>query len=55
MKLRVNGEERDVPEGTTLSALLEVLALVPGRLRAANSSRCWEGSFFYFRQYYFQG
>ncbi len=32
MKLKVNGEEREVREGATLLALLEDLRLTPGRL-----------------------
>lgn len=30
MRLVVNGEERDVPEGTTVAALLDRLELDPG-------------------------
>ncbi|MBF0244950.1 MAG: sulfur carrier protein ThiS [Planctomycetes bacterium] len=32
MKLKVNGGEREVPEGTTLSALLESLGVNPARV-----------------------
>jgi sulfur carrier protein len=30
----VNGEEREIPEGTTLAALLEILQLPAGRVAA---------------------
>ena len=32
MKVSVNGEAREAPEGATLLALLEALGLVPGRV-----------------------
>ncbi|HZI17142.1 MAG TPA: sulfur carrier protein ThiS [Pyrinomonadaceae bacterium] len=32
MRVRVNGEEREVPEGTTLGGLVGLLGLVPERL-----------------------
>ena len=32
MEVVVNGEQRDVPEGTTVSGLLERLAIVPERV-----------------------
>ena len=32
MQVMVNGESREVPEGTTVSGLLELLAVVPERV-----------------------
>ena len=32
MRITVNGESKDVPEGTTLEALIRLLALAPERL-----------------------
>lgn len=32
MRVVINGEERDVPDGTTLDTLVNLLALVPERL-----------------------
>lgn len=32
MRVTVNGEERELPEGTTLDALIQRLALAPDRL-----------------------
>ncbi len=32
MLIRLNGEEREVPEGTTLEGLVELLGLAPERL-----------------------
>ena len=32
MEVVVNGEKREVPEGTTVSGLLELLAVVPERV-----------------------
>ena len=32
MKIRANGEEREVPEGTNVSALLGLLEVVTGRV-----------------------
>ena len=32
MLIKINGEEREVPEGTTVEALVRLLALAPERL-----------------------
>ncbi len=32
MKVKINGEERDIDDGLTLSALLESLQIRPGRV-----------------------
>jgi thiamine biosynthesis protein ThiS len=32
LRITVNGESKDVPEGTTLEALIRLLALAPERL-----------------------
>ena len=39
MRVRVNGEERDVPEGATVAALVERLGLEPTRIAVERNKR----------------
>ncbi len=49
MLIRLNGEEREVPEGTTLEGLVELLGLAPERLAVEHNLRVarradWRGT-----------
>lgn len=38
-RIRLNGQEREVPGGTTIASLLETLALAPQRLAVERNGR----------------